>query len=1226
VTLVELCRLTRDDVEASLATVGDSSSLLHALEEAGAAALLVRPVTLLMILGLLRNGQRPDPLTRRSLYERGIRQLIAERNNERHGTQDSPTIDERVAAARRLAAVSVFCDQSLLVRSSVETGASRALCVAELADNSAEPSDVTGRQTPQLTARHFDACLESGLFREQEGAVTWAHASFADFLAAEYVRLREVPYAQLRSMLGLGRTAIPLHLEGVSGWIAEFLPALRAELLQTSPHILLQAMTVELADEERAQAVDFFLQEIAEGRAKQPSFEVLRRAQRLRHPQLAAQLRRWLALEEDLDVTLGALHLALAIGGQELADLIDELAELALDPAQPSRARHVAALCVVEHGKPNDKARLATFLEPPPPAGAPWIDEDPNDELRGCALRALWPEQLTPEQLFAALTPPKRQNYSGAYKSFLYDLTWELPVDVLPAALAWARTQQPVRDHQWPTELVASIVKLALEQPDVAPWLDALLEMLAACYGAFRSLNNWLGVDQSLPLTARRQLVTRLVERLGSSPNVSGELLWQNTAEKQLLVNATELDNGLLEIQEDLPWLLEKANEAVVATSWWFHVLRAALVHVRNGDGLPEGVFARLHQICCEHPVLNSVLREPASVFFEFFEIEFTQELLRKLARDAAIVATRCQQAALVAASENERRQHIEQFAEGIVESPAQARDALPLSLGPGDPWNALGAPLQAQLAERAMRWLQCIAGAECVSATTLQPDDIAWCVAVIDAAGKTATVPAETWRGILMIFDSPLEWRESWHRDTPAVDASILKHGAEILAGWVKTQSFQDSGWDGLLELFPSRPPWPPQILHALSEVLPNSPAARAVQVLHAVPNAHFSSFSEVVTALLAADDPAIRIEVQKRIFVSDDEQAKAALVKELLGSPATSEGRAFAEAILHYTKKRNTQFPQELVRQGQIRPMLSPTLAAIVYPWLVREYRQQDAEHESAAVSTPGPEDDRRRFQGYARACLSRGDVAEVVAALERVVQEIPEDADLNARLHAARRQLASDQWHLSPAQLLSLMRHRELRLVRNEAELADVVIESIQRFDAHLQGETAEAESLWNDSYKCAGKEIPQTRKREEALSNALARHLRRDLQDHSVIIHREVEVRPGKNSHMGRRTDVHVNAISKDSEGSPGQKLQLIIEVKPCWAKEWDDVQGQLVDRYMAHVPCAGIFLVGRYACGCGVCKKFSVAQMADELEKKARAIRTHQLRTIVVNCSWTPSGP
>jgi hypothetical protein len=921
--------------------------------------------------------------------------------------------------------------------------------------------------------------------------------------------------------------------------------------------------------------------------------------------------------------------LALAIGGREIADLVDELAELALDPEQPSSVRHDAALCVVEHGSPNDKARLATFLEPPPPAGTPWTDEDPDDELRGCALRALWPEQLTPEQLFAALTPPKRQNYLGAYKMFLRDLNRELSADLLPAALSWAREQQPARDHPWPNELVASIVKLALEQPDVAPWVDELLMIFVAYNHVFYSQRELLGNDATLSRSVRRSLVARLVERLdgdGASSSGGGHFL-TSSAEWRLLVDETFRGNRTLIAEEDLPWLFGQTHRATSVNSLWVQVLGAALGCVRRGDNeLPEEMFNRLDAVCCQHVVLGDALRKEGSPLFRFFENTLTPELRRRQADDRTRELQNAGHAAKLTKAKHEVQEHIEQFAEGLVESPAQARDVLPLCSVPGHSWNALGEPLQAQLAERAMLWLQRTASAERVSATTVDRDDIAWCVAVIDAADKTDSVPAESWRGLLTIFDSPLAWRESGHQYTPAIDAAILKHGAEILAAWVRKRSFQGSGWDVLRDLLPSRPPWPPQILRALSEVLPSSPPARAVQVLHEVPNAHFSMFSNVVTALLGGDDPTIRIEVQKRIFVSEDEQAKSALVKELFGSPATSEGRAFAERIVRYTDRRNIRFQHELVRQGQLRPMLSPTLAAIVYPWLAREYHQQDAELESAAVSTPGPLDDRRRFQGYARACLSRGDAAEVVAALERVVRELPKDADLNARLHAARRQLASEQWQLSPAQLLSLMRHRELRVVRNETELADVVIESIQRFDAYLQGETAEAESLWNDSDTSAGKKSPQTPKREEALSNALARHLRRDLQDHSVIIHREVEVRPGKNSHMGRRTDVHVDAISKDSDGSPGQKLQLIIEVKRCKHDDWDDVQGELVDRYMAANPCAGIFLVGRYACGCGACKKFSVAQMADELEKKARAICTHQLRTIVVDCRWTPSGP
>jgi hypothetical protein len=44
---------------------------------------------------------------------------------------------------------------------------------------------------------------------------------------------------------------------------------------------------------------------------------------------------------------------------------------------------------------------------------------DPDDELKGCGLLATWPDHITAEELFAVLTPRKRDDYSGSYSSFL---------------------------------------------------------------------------------------------------------------------------------------------------------------------------------------------------------------------------------------------------------------------------------------------------------------------------------------------------------------------------------------------------------------------------------------------------------------------------------------------------------------------------------------------------------------------------------------------------------------------------------------------------------------------------------------------------------------------------------------------------------------------------------------------------------------------------------------
>jgi hypothetical protein len=66
---------------------------------------------------------------------------------------------------------------------------------------------------------------------------------------------------------------------------------------------------------------------------------------------------------------------------------------------------------------------------------------DPNDELKGCALRVLWPNLLTLEELFEVLTPPKANLY-GVYRSFisgtLRNHNWG---NDIRHALKWVMTQ-----------------------------------------------------------------------------------------------------------------------------------------------------------------------------------------------------------------------------------------------------------------------------------------------------------------------------------------------------------------------------------------------------------------------------------------------------------------------------------------------------------------------------------------------------------------------------------------------------------------------------------------------------------------------------------------------------------------------------------------------------------------------------------------------------------------
>jgi|LSQX01.3.fsa_nt_gb predicted NACHT family NTPase len=69
------------------------------------------------------------------------------------------------------------------------------------------------------------------------------------------------------------------------------------------------------------------------------------------------------------------------------------------------------------------------------------FENDPDDELKWSVIRALWPNYMTTKSLFSILTPPKKENFLGGYKLFIFgDLVKNLNPEDLPVALKWVET------------------------------------------------------------------------------------------------------------------------------------------------------------------------------------------------------------------------------------------------------------------------------------------------------------------------------------------------------------------------------------------------------------------------------------------------------------------------------------------------------------------------------------------------------------------------------------------------------------------------------------------------------------------------------------------------------------------------------------------------------------------------------------------------------------------
>jgi hypothetical protein len=163
-------------------------------------------------------------------------------------------------------------------------------------------------------------------------------------------------------------------------------------------------------------------------------------------------------------------------------------------------------------------------------------------------------------------------------------------------------------------------------------------------------------------------------------------------------------------------------------------------------------------------------------------------------------------------------------------------------------------------------------------------------------------------------------------------------------------------------------------------------------------------------------------------------------------------------------------------------------------------------------------------------------------------------------------------------SPNELNKILSRSETRFLSTEADLFDVVLESLDRFEAYYtRHELPAFERLWRWSKK-GNKRIDFKPKDEEDFSDELARWLRDDLQSRGVIVGREVQIE------RRQKTDVWVNAVAP-KEGGPADPLTLVVEVKGCWnPRVRDDIEDQLVQKYLlAHGLRYGLYVVGWFVC-------------------------------------------
>lgn len=1179
----ELLPLRRVDVAIAAGDNGvDPAPFFEEIERKNAVPLAIKPVTLDLLISMYRS-RGSLPATQAALYREGLRRLCEESNETydraaRFRRVSELTAQQRLAVASRIAAVTVFANR-YAVWKDVDRGdvLPEDVTIAALSGG----SEVASGEPFAVDEAAVSETLGTGLFSARGGhRMGWAHQTYAEFLAADFMVRHDLPLPQRLGLLvhpGDPDCKLAPQLHETAAWAAGMDLAIFRAIADADPDVLLRSDVAAADAGDRARLVGTLLRLMDEGRLFNRDFGRYRSYRKLAHPGLAEQLRPYiLAADKGNLVRFEAITIAEACGVRELQD---DLAQLALDESQPAEVRAHAASAIADIGDATTKARLR-------PLALGQAGDDPNDDLKGAGLRATWPGHLSAEELFSTLTPPKRRNLLGAYAVFLSrELVEQLQAADLPTALAWVSRWETRREMPDRFADIADGIMLRawvhLHDPAVFEGFVRValartlhLEVIAGNLDdqpAFRDV--LLGDEER-----RHRVLEALVPLL---PDPEHDWILLINSRTPLLVNA------------DLPWLIGRLRAAGTpqAKERWARLV-ARFVNVSDASLVDAVLIA-----CQDEPALA---RELAWLITP---VGLSSDEARTL-KERYLEHQRWQREEEVDDHPlpGPELQHWLERSEAGVLFPAWWNILVALSADPDTGrraglfdasvaswpgWAHVDPASRARVVAAAQRYLvaQEPQADDWIATDTYYHADLAafnaFDLLLQEAPACIVSLPDEVWRRWApLILAYPTNSSSAAEGGQQALVREAYRHApGEIpttLLRLIDKENAQHS------RIFITR-----KLALCWDEPLAAAILAKA-QEPTLTPAAMGDLLGELVERNVAGAaafaESLLRLPLP--VDANDRERARVAahvLLARAQGAgwssiwPALQHdaafGRTLVEGVAHSAHWGTADLQQ-----------LTEDELADLFTWLARQYPPaEDPQIEEAHAVAP------RESVGHWRDAVletlkARG-TERAVAAIRRLIGDLSEIPYLKRSLVIAQETTRRRTWvPPAPGDILALAADRQKRLVRDGRELLAVLVESLQRLQEKLHGETPAVAFIWNE-WKQGDKTLFRP-KDEERFSDFVKLHLDEDLRGRGVVANREVQIRRGEGSTPGERTDIHVDAIRHlGATGGDHDTITAIIEVKGNWHRElFTAMETQLAGRYLrdnqAH---HGLYLVGWFTC-------------------------------------------
>jgi len=1190
----ELCPLIKSDVESALDARGiDKGQFLKDLRAKEVVGLAGKPLTLNLLMDVYqRDGQFPE--MKSQIYSQGCDLLIQEQDPAKKNdptARPTLTLAQKIAVAERIAAATVIGGKPTVDLD------------GELGEGEIGLSQLHGKEyVDEIPVAVGDQqileVLNTGLFSSRgNGKMGWAHQTYGEFLAARYIARHKLDWQQTQSLLfhdplKIGTFQVVPQLYEVSAWIASLDPSFFDNAVQLDPEFLLLSDANVITDLQKKDLTGRLLVKLDKGELfDRREIYNTTNYKKLNYPGLGEQLKPYIADNtKGVVVRRAATEIALACA---VIDLEDTLIKIALDESDELSVRVWAIIAIANFG--SDKSRES--IKPLITSG---FQNDPEDELKGVVLRALWPKHIGIDEVLSLLTPPKKRSLHGTYHGFMgEDLASSLrSEDVIPG-LEWIeKNVDKARDLEYSQRKLVDAIMLKAWEHASAP--GVLEKFSSIAYDRLKEYEEIVGeraLSEDIATKFQGMLDAQVEDRHNLIKKLVRLTLENDTSSGRKGYILLHHNNVRIVTPQDIPWLVDwLLSEKDEETQKVISEVVMRVLDVRSVSQIDLVFHAREK---------NKYLKEDTHFWFQTVE----------LASESA---------------KTQREQWEEQQSwQTKVEKDEKEEILKTLSL------------------ERITGLLEKVEGGDldswwqlhnnlCMYRHELEEDDIrelpGWKILSEDQQKKLIEYgkaylekmesKPEMWLGQGKIYYPALAgYRaiKAYYREEPQYiedqGADFWKRWAPITLGFPLVSNDPENG--KLIALAYKNAP--EKVLSTLSvliddeaqkynglfinDLLEDSLDPKLSQFL--LEKAKQEGFSpkaagEIVRFLLSHGDPATKEYVKSLISIPlpEDEEKK----NEILSAAASLMWNADLNdwEFLWGLMQKDNDFARALVIRANDSPLrgstvlqsMSEPLLADLYIWLTREFPPEKYTRPEG-VHTVTPQISIGDWRDSTLRVLMDKGTAESCRQIERVAAIFPQHKWLQQYTLVETRRIALQKtWH-PPAvdQIFKLVENHELRLVNSPDELMDIVIGSLKRLENKLQrGEHPQAINLWNEKRP----------KDENRLSDYVKVHLEEDLKNKGIIVNREVEIK------RGNKTDIHISVYGRDHLGRPtGDPMKVTIETKGCWHPELDTaMESQLVGQYLSTDICRhGIYLIGWFVCDAWTDRKHQKVPSIDIVEAK-----------------------